>query len=125
MVNLHGRPATVTLADVAEIPFAHRSFDIVLTKDVIEHAADYRPILSELGRLAGRYLVLSMFIRLHDAPDMIRLEPQGFHHNRYNRSGLYAHLEAIGFGEPQIIYAAPTPRHSGFQDEVLVFERKD
>jgi len=122
MVNLSGRPASVALADATSLPYPDQSFDIVLNKDVIEHAEHYAGILSELARVARRYVVLSMFIRPHDLPDQIHREPQGFHHNRYNRAGLYAHMRAAGFGDPTVIYTAE-PRHSGFQDEVFVFER--
>lgn len=124
MVNLSGFPASVTLADVADLPFADRSFDIVLSKDVIEHAEHYTPIIRELARVTRTYLVLSMFIRMYDQPDHIFREPQGFHHNRYNRAGLYALMQDCGFGPPRIIYDCPEIRHGQFQDEVLVFRRE-
>jgi ubiquinone/menaquinone biosynthesis C-methylase UbiE len=123
MVNLSGRPASVTLADATALPFPDRSFDIALNKDVIEHAPHYRDILAELGRVARRYVVLSMFIQAHDLPDEIHREPEGYYHNRYNRAGIYRLMQEAGFGEPEIIYTAPQPRHRGFRDEVLVFER--
>ena len=96
----------------------------MLSKDVIEHAPHYGPIVKELARVTECYLMLSMLIRMHDAPDHIDRQPEGFYHNRYNRQGLYELMRGCGFGEPTIIYAAAQPRHSGFQDEVLVFERR-
>jgi len=45
-------------------------FDIVLSKDVIEHARYYDSILAELSRLTKRWLILSMFIKMHDQPDL-------------------------------------------------------
>lgn len=125
LVNLHGAPASLHLADLRNIAYPDRHFDMVLTKDVIEHAEHYADILRELARLAGNYLILSMFIRLHDLPDHIYREPQGFHHNRYNRKGLYDLLADCGFSTPEIIYSAPGVRQNRFQDEVLVFRRRD
>ena len=122
MVNLSGHPASVALADASSLPYPDESFDIVLSKDVIEHAEHYGEILKELARVARQRVILSMFIRPHDLPDEIRREPQGFHHNRYNRDGIYSLMRGSGFGQPSIIHTGQ-PGHSGFQDEVLVFER--
>ncbi len=114
--NLHGFPAAFSLADLESIKYPNGYFDIVLNKDVIEHAIFYEAILAELARLTGKTLVLSMFIRMHDKPDIIHREPQGFYHNRYDRHKLYRFMSDHGFGMPEIIF------QSG-EDEVLVFEK--
>ncbi|HWR82689.1 MAG TPA: class I SAM-dependent methyltransferase [Candidatus Deferrimicrobium sp.] len=116
--NLHGFRATVKLADLESIGFPDRSFDIVLTKDVIEHAATYTAILGELARLTKQWLILSMFIKMHDHGDVIHREPEGFYHNRYHRRQLYGFMAAQGFGEPRVVFEQG-------QDEVLVFERRE
>ena len=115
--NLHGYSATFSLADLESISYPDGYFDVVLTKDVIEHASYYTAILSELARLTRRWLILSMFIKMHNQPDFIHREPQGFYHNRYERRKLYGFMAGHGFGEPGIIFEAG-------EDEVLVFEKE-
>jgi SAM-dependent methyltransferase len=116
LVNLSGRQASFALADLSSIPFPDAFFDIVINKDVIEHAAGYEPILGELTRLARRWFVLSTFIHLNDMEDRISLHPDGYHLNSYERGRLYGFLEGRGMGNPQTIFRDA-------QDEVIVFER--
>ncbi len=114
--NLHGYPAAFALADLEATNQPDGYFDIVLTKDVIEHASHYAAILEELARVTKRWLILSMFIKTHDEPDFIHREPQGYYHNRYERQKLYHFMAVLGFGDPEVIFEAG-------EDEVLVFER--
>ncbi len=114
--NLRGRRAIFCQADCVNIPYPDRQFDIVLTKDVIEHAPYYEDILAELARLSKRWLLLSMFIRMHNEPDFIKLEPAGFHHNRYSRPKLYEFVRKHGFKAPQPIFQLG-------EDELIIFER--
>lgn len=115
--NLHGHRAAFFLADLEAVPYPDDYFDIVLIKDVIEHASHYTDILTELARVTKKWLILSMFIRMHDQPDFIYREPEGFHHNRYQRQRLYDFMAALGLGHPTIIFETG-------EDEVLVFEKK-
>ncbi len=115
--NLNGRRAIFCQADCAKIPYPDRNFDIVLTKDVIEHAPYYEDVSSELARLTNRFLLLSMFIRMHEQADFIKPEPAGFHHNRYNRTKLYEFMAERGLGAPKILFKAG-------DDELLIFEKK-
>jgi ubiquinone/menaquinone biosynthesis C-methylase UbiE len=115
--NLGGTNAEFILADCSSIDSPDKHFDIVLTKDVIEHAPYYEAILAELCRLTNRWLLLSMFIRPHDQPDFIKREPAGFHHNCYNRRKLYDFVCGKGFKTPEIAF-------SQFKDELLLFERE-
>lgn len=115
--NLHGCHAAFALADLESISYPDGCFDIVLTKDVIEHASYYTSILRELARLTKRWLILSMFIKMYDELDFIHREPQGFYHNRYRREKLYSFMADHGFGDPKIIFEAG-------EDEVLVFEKR-
>lgn len=117
MANLQGKPASFAWADLEQIAWPDGAFDVVLNKDVVEHAAHYEPILRELARLTKTWLVLSMFIRMHDEPDLIRPGDKGLHHNRYRRAGLYALMESLGFEPPQSIFEQG-------DDEVLVFRKK-
>lgn len=50
----------MTLADVTALPFADRSFPMVLCLEVLEHLRDPRAGLAELERVSDGYLVLSV-----------------------------------------------------------------
>jgi SAM-dependent methyltransferase len=114
--NLWGFHAAVACADIKSISYPDMHFDIVLSKDVIEHARYYDSVLAELSRLTKRWLILSMFIKMHDQPDLIHLEPQGFYHNRYQRQKLYTFMADGGLANIKTIFQSA-------EDEVLVFER--
>lgn len=114
--NLTGRPASFLLSDLGAIPFPDKSFNLVFSKDVIEHAPTFEPILSELCRLARGFLVLSMFIRMKDGDDEIRPHPDGYHLNRYSRTRLTSFVIARGFSPAATVFAEA-------EDEVLVFRR--
>jgi len=104
LANLAGHPAAVLQADLATIPYPNQAFDLVLSKDVIEHWPDFTPILPELARLTRRWLVLSFFIRPHAAPDAIQRHPDGYYLNRYNRARLIRCLTDQGFQPPRVLF---------------------
>lgn len=115
--NLDGFNAELILSDCSEIDFPDQHFDIVLSKDVIEHASYYTDIMAELCRLTNQALLVSMFIRMHDQPDFIKREPASFHHNRYNRQKLYNFAGDRGLNTPKILFEQ-------FEDELLLFQRQ-
>lgn len=115
--NLSGRSASFLHSDLDALPYGAEHFDVVLVKDVIEHARDYREILAELARVAKQWLVLSMFIRMHDEPDLIKMDQPGLYLNRYQRAGVYSFLSEAGFDEPLVVFRKA-------DDEVLAFRRK-
>ncbi len=53
-------PAVV--ASVAEIPFPEKAWDAVIASEVLEHIPeqDYQRALSEIQRVAGRYIIISI-----------------------------------------------------------------
>jgi SAM-dependent methyltransferase len=53
--GLHG-----AFADIAHLPFGDDAFDLVLAIEVLEHVPDPVAALTELGRVARSYLVLSV-----------------------------------------------------------------
>ncbi len=114
--NVERHRAAFILSSLESISFPDKHFDVVLNKDVIEHAASYEPILLELARVTKTWLVLSMFIKMHDKPDYIYREPEGYHHNRYERKRLYDFMARQGFAAPETIF-------SEAEDEVLIFRR--
>lgn len=115
--NLHGSPASFALSDLEATGFAAGAFDIVLSKDVIEHAPNYRAIFRELARLTGTWLVLSMFIRMQDEPAVIREDPPGLFHNRYQRADLIEFASSLGLEAPSTLF-------SSGDDEVLIFRKR-
>jgi len=96
--------------------FEPESFDIVLSKDVIEHVENYGPILQEMARVSKDVIILSMFIRMWDEPDLISPHPDGYFLNRYNRQRLYRFMALVGFPQVEIIFQEK-------DDEVLVFRK--
>jgi len=115
--NLHGSPVSFALSDLEATSFPDTGFDIVLTKDVIEHAPSYRAIVREMARLTGTWLILSMFIRMGDETSSVREGPPGLFHNRYQRSEFVAFASTLGLEPPSTLY------ESG-DDEVLVFKKR-
>jgi SAM-dependent methyltransferase len=60
-VDVQARPRTFTpvrLYDGQRLPFADREFELAYAMDVTHHCPDPRAALIELGRCAGRYLLL-------------------------------------------------------------------
>ena len=52
--------ASFQAASIYEIPFADRSFDVVGCFEVLEHMVEPSKALAELGRVAGRSMVISV-----------------------------------------------------------------
>jgi ubiquinone/menaquinone biosynthesis C-methylase UbiE len=55
--SLELRPS---FADIADLPFADRSFDLVLAIEVLEHVTNPEAALAELARVATRDVVISV-----------------------------------------------------------------
>ena len=106
--------------DVEEEPWFifEKAFDIVYSKDVIEHLEYYDKALYMMQYMAKKTFILSMFIRPGGAPDKIELHKDGYYLNRYNREKLIGYVNSFGFKEESI-----------YQDEIrfgyelLVFRR--
>lgn len=49
-------------ADLTDLPFEDRKFDLVLSSDVIEHIPDavYRTAIDEIARVAGKYILIAV-----------------------------------------------------------------
>lgn len=63
-------------ADATALPFAERTFDVVTMLEVLEHISDTQQALSEVCRVAGRFLLLSVPSRPDTNPEHIHLFDQ-------------------------------------------------
>ena len=116
--NLKGYPkAKFLTGDLEKLKFRRKYFDIVFSKDVVEHQRYYKKILEELSRVTKKYLILSLFIKPSlFFNDRIKLHKDGYYLNRYNRSKLFRFMEKNNFKKPEKIY-------EDWQDVVYVFEK--
>jgi len=105
------------ISDIARLNFKNKCFDVVLTKDVIEHYQYYVAILTELARITKKYLILSMFIKPSIfLSDKIKLHRDGYYLNKYNQGKLISFMTKHGFKKPKKIY-------EDWQDVVFIFEK--
>lgn len=103
--------------DLEKLNFKDKNFDIVFTKDVIEHQQYYTKILTELARVTKKFLILSMFIKpSFFLGDKVKLHNDGYYLNRYNQRKLFSFLSKLHFKKPAKIY-------EDWQDIVYVFEK--
>ena len=123
--NLSEFPRTcLIVSDLAKMNFPvenvytkHRSFDIVLMKDVIEHHKHYKPILTELIKFAKKYFILSLFIHTSlSNKNNLTLHPDGYYLNTYSQKRLKQFFVKKGFKKHMRIF-------TNNQDEVWVFKR--
>lgn len=117
-LNLDKKPKVkFFLQDLEKLQFKKNFFDIVLTKDIIEHHQYYIKILTELSRVTKKYLILSMFIKpSFFLEDKIKLHKDGYYMNRYNQGKIFSFLKKHSFKKPKKIY-------EDWQDITYVFEK--
>ena len=98
-----GLSVPLVLGDLARLPFAAESLDIVLAFDVIEHLDDDLVALAEIRRVLRRSGVVLLnvpaFASLWSGKDTANQ-----HRRRYRRNGLRLKLEQAGFSVERITY---------------------
>jgi SAM-dependent methyltransferase len=82
-VNVDMEPSSPGLsvrADAHHLPFATSTFDVVLSKDSLEHFVDPYVAVSEVGRVLkphGRFIILVPFLHPFHSTDYFRFTPLG------------------------------------------------
>ena len=72
------------------------AYDVVVVKDVIEHLENYQP-LRNVFKAAKEFVILSVYLPFHDAPDSIQRNPDGYYTNTYNGYGVMDLARECGF----------------------------
>lgn len=104
------------LCDIEDTsPLKKRSFELVYTKDVIEHLESYKKAISELSKLTTKYLAVSFFIPLKDEESIHRHNDR-YYLNHYCRKEFYEYVKSLKFGKPKIIYG-------NGDNEIIVFKK--
>jgi ubiquinone/menaquinone biosynthesis C-methylase UbiE len=90
-------PYKCVKANLRQLDFKDSIFETVVLKDVLEHMEDFRPILSETMRVAGRYALIANFIPWTEGDTIICQQPDGYYHNLYARKEIYHFIAQAGF----------------------------
>jgi ubiquinone/menaquinone biosynthesis C-methylase UbiE len=79
-------------ADLHELPFADRAFDVVICSESLEHVTDFKRAVDELLRISRQALIITV---PHEAPIRDQAAEHHAHINAFDRSTL-AYLEDRG-----------------------------
>ena len=107
----------VEVEDLHDLP--KRYFQCVVVKDVIEHLASIEPLRQAFDRTA-RYLILSLYLPLHDLPTQIIHNPAGYYTNTYNRQDVMRLAKECGFTLVRDMFTKET---NGTDNEIIVWGR--
>jgi ubiquinone/menaquinone biosynthesis C-methylase UbiE len=106
--------------NVRKLDIKNREYECVTMKDVLEHLEDFKPALGEAFRIADRYVIIAQFIPWENFPPIIKKEPEGYYHNRYNRRAVYDFAKSCGWVIEETIQTKEGDRNN----EVAVFTRR-
>lgn len=104
-----------------DINFRDGMFDVAYSRHVLEHQRDYKPILSEMIRIASQVVIHVFFISPKEEKIINYDEKQNLYHNTFDRNEIEAYLilhEKVKSWEWISIPKAPT-------EEALVVNLKD
>jgi ubiquinone/menaquinone biosynthesis C-methylase UbiE len=107
-------------ANIRSLPFRSQSTPCIVIKDVLEHMEDFRPILSEVFRVASKSVIVANFIPWTEGKPIIRQEPEGYYHNMYNRRNVYDFAGETGFSVEAVLSVLDI---SARANEIVVFMR--
>ncbi len=108
------------VGSVVELPYGDRAFDLVMANDVIEHLPDeggvYEKACSEMSRVAGRYVVITVPFMENLASGYTRCAACGarYHVNQHQRAYGVVELTGLldGF-EPMAFYFTGAAQDAG------------
>jgi len=94
-----GRIPDAQVADICHLPFPDKSFDLVVSSEVLEHVPDHVAALKELRRVSRGPLVITFPAHpcLWTESDTILL-----HQRRYRRRDVYELAEKAGVDRPEL-----------------------
>lgn len=106
------------IGDIEEgLDLPNQSFELVYSKDVIEHLPHYNRAIKEMTRLASKYVLISFFIILSEKgeEDNIRKHKSGCYVNCYNKNSFCVYMKKNKF---ELLSSF---KHHG--NELLIFKR--
>jgi SAM-dependent methyltransferase len=101
--------------DVARMPYADTSFDLVLCSHVLEHVPDDRAAIAEIHRVLrpdGTAIII-VPIKIERTEEFLDPSPTPAHPDGYRRLGPHGHVRLIGADYSDRL------RHGGFDVETL------
>lgn len=108
------------LGQIAALPFADHSFDLVCALDIVEHVDDDDGALAELSRVAAPGAVFLLSVPLHPA-QWTAFDDFVGHRRRYEPQALHRKLGEHGFVVEQSAIYGMQPRSSRLLDLGLWF----
>jgi ubiquinone/menaquinone biosynthesis C-methylase UbiE len=72
-------------------------YPVTVLKDVLEHMEDFQPILGEALRVTSGYALVANFIPWTEGEPIVSRTSEGYYHNLYSRSQVYAFAASKGF----------------------------
>lgn len=81
-----GVPMVQAMAD--NIPFAHNEFEVVFSRHVLEHQPNFRPVLSEMIRLAKIEAIHVFFIPPGEEEIISYQELENLYHNTFKKEDI-------------------------------------
>jgi SAM-dependent methyltransferase len=115
LAKLRERGGSVVLGQVAFLPFADRTFDLVCALDIIEHVDDDDGALAELSRVATHGAVVLLSVPLHPLR-WTSFDDFVGHKRRYEPARLQAKLAGHHFVVEQSAVFGMQPRSSRLVD---------
>ena len=90
------RGVDVVHSDVRDLKFKDKSFDCVMALDVLNHQLDFEKPLSELCRVAKKFIIVSFF-KAFETPSRINYKRENLLDHHFSKPELEEFLKSNGF----------------------------